>query len=148
MVHGALSPLHLKDACFLVGQVFGVPNLGHLLFEITLIESKAGQKKSRYGGVCSVSHYQFKLMQNHHRFYAHRKQILSALGMDLKSIKFEHLANNPTLSLIVTGAWILANVYKVPNERADRAHLFSKWWRSLDIVEYMRLTYFCSEACD
>ncbi|EGR2303060.1 TPA: hypothetical protein NKR10_004522 [Vibrio parahaemolyticus] len=140
MEHGALSPSHLKDACFLVGRAFGVRNLGRLLYEITLVESNAGQVKSQFGGVCSISHYQFGLMQHHHGFYEYRKEILKAFGMDLKLIKFAQLASNPTLSLIVSAAWILANVDSVPKKRIARAKLFSKWWRSIDYGDYMKCT--------
>ncbi|ELH9434863.1 hypothetical protein RQX57_004121 [Vibrio vulnificus] len=140
MEHGALSPSHLKDACFLVGRAFGARNLGRLLYEITLVESNAGQVKSQFGGVCSISHYQFGLMQNHHGFYEYRKEILKAFGMDLKLIKFAQLASNPTLSLIVSGAWILSNVDSVPKKRIARAKLFSKWWRSIDYGDYMKRT--------
>ncbi|POC19540.1 hypothetical protein [Vibrio vulnificus] len=140
MEHGALSPSHLKDACFLVGRAFGVRNLGRLLYEITLVESNAGQVKSQFGGVCSISHYQFGLMQNHHGFYEYRKEILKAFGMDLKLIKFAQLASNPTLSLIVSAAWILANVDNVPKKRIARAKLFAKWWRSIDYGDYMKRT--------
>lgn len=140
MEHGALSPSHLKDACFLVGRAFGVRNLGRLLYEITLIESNAGQSHSQFGGVCSISHYQFELMQHHHGFYEYRKEILSVLGMDLKFIRFAQLASNPNLSLIVTAAWILANVDSVPKKRIARAKLVSKWWRSIDYGDYMKRT--------
>lgn len=140
MEHGALSPSHLKDACFLVGRAFGARNLGRLLYEITLVESNAGQVKSQFGGVCSISHYQFGLMQNYHGFYEYRKEILKAFGMDLKLIKFAQLASNPTLSLIVSGAWILSNVDSVPKKRIARAKLFSKWWRSIDYGDYMKRT--------
>ena len=137
MEHGALSPSHLKDACFLVGRAFGVRNLGRLLYEITLVESNAGQVKSQFGGVCSISHYQFGLMQKHHGFYESRKEILKAFGMDLKLIKFAQLASNPTLSLIVAGAWILSNVDSVPKKRIARAKLFDQWWRSIDMDDFM-----------
>lgn len=137
MEHGALSPSHLKDACFLVGRAFGVRNLGRLLYEITLVESNAGQVKSQFGGVCSISHYQFGLMQKHHGFYEYRKEILKAFGMDLKLIKFAQLASNPTLSLIVAGAWILSNVDYVPKKRIARAKLFDQWWRSIDCSDYI-----------
>ncbi|POB99919.1 hypothetical protein CRN41_09570 [Vibrio vulnificus] len=140
MEHGALSPSHLKDACFLVGRAFGARNLGRLLYEITLVESNAGQVKSQFGGVCSISHYQFGLMQNHHGFYEYRKEVLKAFGMDLKLIKFAQLASNPTLSLIVSAAWILANVDSVPKKRIARAKLFAKWWRSIDYGDYMKIT--------
>jgi hypothetical protein len=140
MEHGALSPSHLKDACFLVGRAFGVRNLGRLLYEITLVESNAGQMKSQFGGVCSISHCQFGLMQKHHGFYEYRKEILKAFGMDLKLIKYAQLASNPTLSLIVAGAWVLANVGSVPKKRIARAKLYAKWWRSIDYGDYMKRT--------
>lgn len=141
MEHGALSSPHLKEACYLVGKAFGVRNLGHFLYEITYLESKSGQRKSKFGGVCSISHYQFGLMQQHHRFYHHRKVILNSLGIDLKSINFAHLSNNPTLSLIIVAAWLLANIERVPKRRLDRAKLFSKWWRAMPCSEYMEKTY-------
>ncbi|MFL7036443.1 hypothetical protein BCS71_25235 (plasmid) [Vibrio lentus] len=140
MEHGALSPSHLKDACFLVGRAFGVRNLGRMLYEITLVESNAGQTKSQFGGVCSISHYQFGLMQHHHSFYEYRKEILKAFSIDLKLVKFAQLASNPSYSLIVTGAWIMANVNAVPKKRIDRAKLYSKWWRAIDASDYMKLT--------
>ncbi|MDH5938593.1 MULTISPECIES: hypothetical protein [Vibrio] len=140
MEHGALSPSHLKDACFLVGRAFGVRNLGRMLYEITLVESNAGQKKSQFGGVCSISHNLFGLMQHHHSFYEYRKEILKAFSIDLKLVKFAQLASNPSYSLIVTGAWIMANVNAVPKKRIDRAKLYSKWWRAIDASDYMKLT--------
>ncbi|PML25077.1 hypothetical protein [Vibrio lentus] len=140
MEHGALSPSHLKDACFLVGRAFGVRNLGRMLYEITLIESNAGQTKSQFGGVCSISHCQFGLMQHHHSFYEYRKEILKAFSIDLKLVRFAQLASNPSYSLIVTGAWIMANINTVPKKRIDRAKLYSKWWRAIDTSDYMKIT--------
>ncbi|MBN8090485.1 hypothetical protein J0J26_20580 [Vibrio vulnificus] len=140
MEHGALSPQNLKDCCFIVGRAFGVRNLGRLLYEITLVESNAGQRKSAYGGVCSISHYMFSLMQQHHGFTEYQKEIKRAFNINIKSVKFAQLASNPNLSLIVAGAWVLANVDSVPKKRIARARLYAKWWRQLPVAEYMQIT--------
>lgn len=140
MEHGALSPQNLKDSCFIVGRAFGVRNLGRLLYEITLMESNAGQAKSQFGGVCSISHGLFMLMQKHHGFYEYRKEILRAFSIDLKKVKFAQLASNPNLSLIVAGAWVLANVDSIPKRRPARGRLYIKWWRSVPFGEFMTRT--------
>ncbi|MBD1559612.1 hypothetical protein HC752_21955 [Vibrio sp. S9_S30] len=140
MVHGALSPSHLKDACFLVGKAYGVKNLGRLLHEITLIESGGGLEKSQFGGVCSISHGLFSLMQHHSGFYEYRKEIQKAFNIDIRKVRFAQLATNPTLSLIVAGAWVLANVGSIPKKRIARAKLYNKWWRSFPLQNYMERT--------
>ncbi|MBV7264332.1 hypothetical protein KCG43_20175 [Photobacterium sp. WH24] len=145
MEHGALSPQNLKDSCFIVGRAFGVRNLGRLLYEITLVESNAGQVKSRFGGVCSISHHLFGLMKKHHGFYEYRKDVLKAFSIDLKNIQFVQLSTNPNLSLIVAAAWVMSNLDSVPKKRVARARLYQKWWRDLPVGEFMRIT---EERCD
>ncbi|ELH7952678.1 hypothetical protein Q9F39_004208 [Vibrio fluvialis] len=140
MEHGAVSKENLKEVCFVVGRTYGVRNLGRLLYEVTLVASDAGRRKSRYGGVCSISFERWQRMLAHSDIYEYRKEILKAFGIDLKRITFTELAKNPQLSLLITAAWFLANCDAIPKHRVGRAEVFSKWWFHMPLGQYMHLT--------
>ncbi|MCG9785405.1 hypothetical protein L1D52_24150 [Vibrio brasiliensis] len=128
-MNGSLSPDILKQQCHVVGKnVFGSKALGRLLWSLVLRESQAGQSRSEHGGVCSISYTHWTQMQRHHQFKRFSKQILKATGLQLDRIQFQHLAISPELSLIVSGAWFMANTQIVPNCPDKQAKLISRYW--------------------
>lgn len=128
-MHGSLSPDILKQQCHVVGRnVFGSKALGHLLWALVLMQSNAGQSRSQHGGVCSISYSLWQQMQKHHQFSRIDKRIQQETGLMLNRIQFQQLAACPELSLIVAGAWFMANVNEVPRCANRRAQLISRFW--------------------
>lgn len=127
-MHGSLSPNILKQQCFAVGCIFMSKALGHLLWELVLAQSNAGQSKSQHGGVCSISYSLWQQMQKHHQFKRFDKRIKKETGLMLNRIQFQQLSASPELSLIVTAAWFMANNNSIPKCSVKRAKIISRFW--------------------
>lgn len=127
-MNGSLNPDILRQQCAAVGKGFNDDNLGSLLWELVLIESKAGTIKPERFGVCSISYQSFLHMKKSKRFQQQKKPVLKAFDVSLDKINLDQISLSPEVSLIMTGAWFVSNVQRVPRKRKDQITLINRFW--------------------
>ncbi|MDG3089174.1 hypothetical protein P7F88_25260 [Vibrio hannami] len=145
MKHGVVSPAVLKKECNIIAQALGDGELGHFLWEICSIESDCGLKGNRFGGVCNISFEMYKLMLGHNRIFKIAETIQEAFGINMHKVQYQQLHMSPNLSLIFAAAWFRCYYERIPKEPAERALIFSQYWRPIDVIEYFSQAAICQK---